>query len=140
MAIFEKDKYVESKVDGVVTLSYDDKNVFNGDTDLTKDTLTKVFKHTSKFITDATDEAVSKATNILKADKEVNKVIVDYPYGPTGSGAVKASITREKTFRIPGKDGATITRPDVQLEVKHTMQSPNESHIKRLQQQMKDVL
>ena len=62
------------------------------------------FKYNGEFIATATDAASAMATDMFQKDKSIDKVIIDYPMGPTGSGSVTASISRSKTFKIPGTD------------------------------------
>jgi len=136
MAItFNEDMYETNTAEGVATVSYTDKEVFNTGTDIEKSVLKDVFKHSGEFISATTDEAAKIATNTFNKDKEVDKVIIDFPYGPTGSGSVTAAVTREKTFRVPGTD-KSISRPDIQLSVKHSMLKASKSHIKALQAEM----
>jgi len=140
MAIeFKKSEYTTNVVDGVATVTYGDKNVFTEGSELSKDILNKTFKYTNEFISATTDEAANLATEMLKKDKSVEKVIIDYPFGPTGSGAVTANIARSKTFKIPGTENS-ITRPDIGIAVKHTLLKASKSHVKSLQQTMLEAL
>ena len=140
MAItFDTDKYEITKSEGVATMQFNDKEVFNQDTDISKKDMVEVFKHSAKFITATNEEATNKAKDMFKEDKLLNKVVINYPYGPTGSGSVNLGISREKTFKIPGTD-KTVSRPDIQVAVKHNQLKAGKTAIKALQQDIAEAL
>lgn len=140
MAInFDKDKLEESRQGNITTVSYNDKGAFMEGCEVSKKDVIEVFKHSNNYIVDATDFAAGLATEKFKEDKDLERVLIDFPYGPTGSGEVAIAIDREKTFRIPGSND-TLTRPNIGVKVSHNQLKVGKSHIKSLQEDMLNAL
>ncbi len=142
MAInFNKDSFESTVNDGIATISYTDKATFMDDCPVSKQDAVDVFKQSGNYITAATQTSADMATEMFKKDKTLEKVIIDYPYGPTGSGKATVAVDREKTFRVPGADAnASVTRPNVAVKVAHTSIKAGKTFIKSLQQDMLEAL
>ena len=104
---FDDKKYETNKTDGVETLNYTDKEAYNFDPEVSKKDAVKVFKHSAEFITSATEEVAKLATDKFNTDKELNQVLVTYPFGPTGSGTI--NVAAEAEVVIPVSDTAVVT-------------------------------
>lgn len=139
--VFDKSKLEETKAtDELVTISYNDKDVYMAECPVDKKTAIEVAKHSEEFIKDVTSFVAEVATERFKDDSKLEQVIVSVPYGPTGTGSVKVAATREKTFRVPGSDNKTISRPDITTKVTHASIKAGKKHIETLQDAMLDAL
>lgn len=116
--MFDKKLFKSTKVDGVLSVKYDDKEAYGKGTDIPLETLEQVSEYNSKYALEATEAAVAYSKSQLKKDEEVNKVIVEFPYSTSEKGELTVTVDREKTFRNPQKEGETITRPAIAVKVK----------------------
>lgn len=137
---FEDGKFEENKAGEITTISYNDKDVYMNGCDIPKKTMVEAFKHSGDYMTATTQKAADIATEKFKEDKKLEKVIIDFPYGPTGSGSTTIAVDREKTFRVPASIDATITRPNINVKLKHSSLKAGGTFIKNLQQNMLDAL
>lgn len=138
---FNADQLKEVKVtDEMLTLKYSDKKVYMTDCAVEEDVVKQVFKHNGEFIKSATEFAANTATEKFKEDDKLQKIEMEIPYGPTGAGSVSVFATREKTFRVPGSDNKTITRPDITTKVKDQSLKAGKKYIESLQDAMLEAL
>lgn len=138
---FDESKLEEVKAtDELVTINYTDKDVFMEECPVDKKVAIEVAKHSEEFIKDVTSFVAEVATEKFKNDTKLEQVIVSVPYGPTGTGSVKVAATREKTFRVPGADNKTISRPDITTKVTHSSIKAGKKHIDTLQDAMLEAL
>lgn len=138
---FDESKLKEVKAtDELVTINYTDKGAFMAECPVDKQVAEEVAKHSEDFIKDVTTFVADVAIERFKKDSKLEQIIVSVPYGPTGDGSVKVAATREKTFRVPGSDNKTVTRPDITTKVTHSSIKAGKKHIETLQDSMLEAL
>ena len=137
--IFNGD-FDRSEVNGVVTLTYTDREVYGAGCELDKDVIKKLQDYDASYLSTATELAATKAEELMKKEKGVNKVIVDFPFTTNKkSGQAVVTSTRSKDVRVPASD-RVITRSDVSLSVKDPYNKVTSSLIDTLQDKMTATL
>lgn len=137
--IFNAD-FERSEVNGVVTLSYTDRDVYGAGCELDKDAIKKLQDYDASYLATATELAAAKAEALMKKEKGVNKVIVDFPFTTNKkSGQAVITSSRSKEIRVPASD-RVITRSDVTLSVKDPYNKVTSSLIDSLQEKMTATL
>lgn len=132
-------EFERSEVNGVVTLTYSDRDVYGVGCELDKKTIEKLQAYDVNYLTSATELAAGKAEDIMKKEKGVNKVIVDFPYTTNKLGHAVVAATRSKDIRVPASD-KIITRSDVTLSVKDPYNKVSSKVIETLQDKMTATL
>lgn len=117
--MFDKKLFKAEKVDNTLSLSYEDENAFKKGTDIPTKTLEDVYKYTNKYIEEATSLAAEVAKDNMKKDKDVDKVIVKFPYSVSKRGFVDVVVHKEREYRntITG-NGEIIRKPSISVNVK----------------------
>lgn len=139
MAKFDDNNYEVTKNGTVAVVKYNDEKAFYVDTELTQKTIREVFNHASNYINEATTAAAEQAESIMKEDKAIDKVVVEYPYGVSKSGNVTVSANRSQTFKIPGKD-EEITKSTIAVSIKDPLTKVSKSKINKLKAQLTESL
>jgi len=138
---FDGKKFVEvSKVDGVVTLKYEDDQAFvNGIKDeVDADTLKKVFDYKHKYLDEAVKSSSEQAKSILEKDKDVERVVTVVPDGIAKRGKygeIAVTVTRDAEITVPGKD-EKIRKTSVRVRVKDAFAKPTKSLITSIEEDM----
>ena len=111
--IFDSKEFEVNKVEDVASLTYKDDKVFVANAPFELDDLKKLEDYKKQYIKEATSIAVDKAIQVLKKDSNIDRVIAKVPFTTSSKGSVEISIDREKTFRVPGEENKTVTKPKV---------------------------
>lgn len=100
----------------------------------------KVFKHNETYIDETAKAATDLSVGSFK-NKKVNKVIVDFPFGPTGSGSVTYKIDRERSFPVPttekGGKKKIVKKPHIVQTLKHQSLKTSKSKMKKFEDVIK---
>ena len=117
--MFDKSNFKSTKVDGVLSVVYDDKDAYKNGTDIPLKTLKEVAEYNSKYTYEATSAAVDYAKDQMKKDKDITKVNVQYPFATHAKSGVTVVIDREKTFHNPqnGEDITSVKVKDVSVNI-----------------------
>lgn len=118
MATFDKSKFKTTKVDGVLSVVYDDENAFKDGTEIPFKTLKEVSDYQHQYVLDATTAAVDFAKEKMKKEKDIKQSTVKFPFSTSTKGKIEVVVDREKTFNnaLKGK-GETVTRPAISVKV-----------------------
>lgn len=141
--MFEKDTFKSTKVDGVdgvVTLTYDDKKAFiKGDDTVTGADLKKVAEYTSKYIEEATNNASREAKSIMEDDSKIKKVIIKYPFSTSKRGGLDVTVDRSKTFKgMQGRDD--VTKSTVRVTATDPVMKMPKTKIRDLEESLTSAL
>ena len=136
---FDTSKFKVNKTEGVATVTYNDENAFYEDYVGTKAEVKKVFSHAHRYIEDATSAAAEQATKIMKSDKDIDKVLVEYPYGVSKRGGITVTAKRSQTFRSPA-DGSEIVKSTIAVAVKDPLTKAAKSKVSALSKAMTESL
>ena len=139
MAEFKDENYEVSVANGVATISYAEDGIFTQGCDVSKADMKKVFDHASDYIASASEAAAVKATDVMKDDKSVDKVVFAYPYGMSKRGEVSILANRSQTFRNI-KDGSDIVKSTLRVAVKDPLTKASKSAVKALEATMTATL
>jgi len=136
---FDTSKFEVNKNGNVATVTYNDENAFYEGYDGTKAEVKKVFSHAQEYIDSATATAADQATSIMEKDTDIEKVLVDYPYGVSKRGNVTITSKRSQTFRSPA-DGSEIVKSTIGVAVKDPLTKVSKSKISELSKSMTATL
>lgn len=106
-----------TKEGSTAVLNYTDKNVYKNGTDIPFKTLKEVADYNSDYVTKATEFSVEEAKKVLEKDKTIDMVTIKIPYTVSSRGAINTLVEREKTVRIPGKDGGEKKKTAIKVIV-----------------------
>jgi len=138
MAI-DAEKFEVSKTEGIATVKYNDENAFYEGTELSKKVIKEVFDHAHSYIEEATKTAAEQSTKIMSKDKDIDKVVVEYPYGVSKRGQLNVVAKRSQTFTSPA-DGTEITKSTLSVTVKDPLTKVSKSKIQDLTKEMTATL
>lgn len=128
--MFDNKKFKATKVDGVMSVVYEDENAYKNGTEIPFKTLKEVAAYQSQYVLDATTAAVDYAKKEMKKDKSIDKVNVEFPYSVSKHGKVTVDIDREKQYRNTLKgDGEIISKPAISVKVKDPSQKVSKPKI-----------
>lgn len=118
-----------------LTLTCKDADSFKNGTDIDIKTIKKVEAYRNEYIEKATNIAQEKATEELKKNKNIERVVVEFPFTTNARGHCNVVVDREKTFHVPGEkdENKTITRPNITVSVKDPSSKMSKTKIKELQ-------
>lgn len=118
-----------------LTLTCKDADAFKNGTDIDIKTIKKVEAYRNEYIEKATNIAQEKATEELKKNKNIERVVVEFPFTTNARGHCNVVVDREKTFHVPGEkdENKTITRPNITVSVKDPSSKMSKTKIKELQ-------
>jgi len=136
---FDTSKFEVSKSGNVATVTYDDENAFYEGFDGTKAEVKKVFTHAHEYIEKATEVSAEQATDIMKKDSDIEKVLVEYPYGVSKRGGITVTAKRSQTFRSPA-DGSEIVKSTISVAVKDPLTKASKSKVSLLSKTMTSTL
>ena len=136
---FDTSRFEVNKSGNVATVTYSDDNAFYEGFDGTKAELKKVFTHAHEYIEKATETAAEQATDIMKKDSDIEKVLVEYPYGVSKRGGVTVTSKRSQTFRSPA-DGSEIVKSTIGVAVKDPLTKISKSKVSALSKTMTSTL
>lgn len=109
--------FTQTEVDGVVTLKYDDAAAFKNGTDIDAATLKAVATYGQQYVKATTTLAANEAQKLMEGNKDVSKVIVQFPYTVSSNGNLDVTVNRSKTY--PGMNGAPdVTKSTINVAVK----------------------
>jgi len=132
-------KFEVSKTEGIATVKYNDENAFYEGTELSKKVIKEVFDHAHSYIEEATKAAAEQSTKIMSEDKDIDKVVVEYPYGVSKRGQVNVVAKRSQTFKSPA-DGTEVTKSTLGVTVKDPLTKVSKSKIQDLTKEMTATL
>lgn len=137
--MFDTKKFESNKIGGVLTLKYKDNNVYKDGTDIPFETLEKVAKYNSEYVSKAAEKASDLGKKYLQDDESLNKVVVKYPYSPDSSGAVEVTVDRSRTFpAINGND--PVTKSKITVAVTEPFKKVVKSKIQELEADLTKTL
>ena len=136
---FDTSKFEVNKSEGIATIAYNDENTFYKGFDGTKAEVKKVFSHAHDYIEKATEAAAEQATDIMKNDSDIEKVVVEYPYGVSKRGSLTVMAKRSQTFRSPA-DGSEIVKSTISVAVKDPLTKVSKSKVSELSKTMTSTL
>ena len=136
---FDPKKFEVSKADGVATVTYGDKEAFFEGTEISKKVLKEVFDYENEYIAATNVVSAKQATELMKKDKGVNEVIVEFPFSPSARGKVNVIAQRSQTFRSP-KDGSEVTKSTLRTVVKNPYLKMTKSKVQELTAAMTETL
>lgn len=118
-----------------LTLTCKDADAFKNGTDIDIKTIKKVEAYRNEYIEKATNIAQEKATEELKKNNNIERVVVEFPFTTNARGHCNVVVDREKTFHVPGEkdENKTITRPNITVSVKDPSSKMSKTKIKELQ-------
>jgi len=127
--------FEKSNVEGTVTLTCKDENVFKDQSGIDWDLMKKYDKYKDDYLTKAAEFSANQAKEIMLEDKKVNKVIVQLPFTTSKRGSVDVAVDREKTY--PGMNGApAVTKSAVKLVVVDPYMKVSKPYIKGLEAEL----
>jgi hypothetical protein len=114
--MFESKDFKQTNNNGVVTLSYEDKDAYlKGNEEVTTDMIKAVGKYSKDYVEQVTTFAAEEGQKIMAKDKSVTQVVVEAPFNHSYS-KVEAFVKREKEVSAPGSTEKKI-RSDVKVKV-----------------------
>lgn len=140
--MFDKSKFKSTKVDGVVTLTYEDKDAFKAGTEISADTLKEVHNYHKTYTAEAASMATELGKETMKKDKTINKVVVEFPYTVASNGKLTVGVHREKEYvNAFTKTGEKeiIKRPAVTVVAKDPSSKLTNSLVKKLVADLNDT-
>lgn len=108
-----------TKEGSTAVLNYKDENVYKNGTDIPFKTLKEVADYNSNYLSQATEFSVAEAKKVLEKDKSIDTVDIKIPYSVSKRGFINTLVEREKTVRIPGKDGGEKKKSAIKVIVKN---------------------
>lgn len=108
-----------TKEGSTAVLNYKDENVYKNGTDIPFKTLKEVADYNSNYLSQATEFSVAEAKKVLEKDKTIDVVDIKIPYSVSKRGFINTLVEREKTVRIPGKDGGEKKKSAIKVIVKN---------------------
>lgn len=131
----------QNKVGDTVTLTYKDENIFMNNLPISKADYKRAKDAERDYLNAFAKVASEEATNVLKKDKGVEKVLVEVPYGDQKRSGATAKIHRMKEHRNPfGEGDATIKSSTFEMVVQDTAAKLSKNFIKELKQQQNEAL
>lgn len=141
--IFDKSKFEQTEVDGVVNLSYTDEDAYKHGskefTTLSFTDLKNADNYRNKYIEEATELAAQEGKRIMEKNKKVDKVIVTVPFSTSKRGSIDISVDRSKTFQGM-KGGDPVTKSKITTVVHDPISKVSKSKIKELESELTAVL
>lgn len=137
---FDEKKFNVTKVEGVATVAYEDKDVYyQNDDELTKATIDKVNKHNNNYIASVATAAKEQSISIMKEDSSIEKVIVELPYGTSTKGSVEVAAKRSHTYK--GMNGGPdVTKSTMKVVVTDPLSKLGKTAIKAHEAEMTEAL
>ena len=139
MLEFDKSKIKTTKANGVITLTYEDDDVYKNGTDITFKALKEADSYRSEYLKKATEFAAEQAKSELKRDKTIEKVIVNSPYTTSARGQASVIVDRSKTFKGIG-DNPDVTKSKVTIAVKDPLNKVSKPTIAALEKELTALL
>ena len=136
---FDDGKFDVTKTNGVATVTYGDKEAFFEGTEISKKVLKEVFDYENDYIMATNVESAKQATELMEKDKDINEVIVEFPFSPSARGKVNVIAQRSHTFRSP-KDGSEVIKSTLRTVVKNPFQKLSKSKVQDLTKAMTETL
>lgn len=129
--MFDKSKFEATKVDKVLNLRYGDRDAFIKGSDIPKKTMKEVYDYQHKYIEEATNMAAQVAKEGLKKDKNIEKVVVNFPYATAEKSKVDVTVYREREFKNNFGDnkGEIIRKPSISVAVDDVMTNVSKKKI-----------
>lgn len=138
--IFNIKDFVLEKVDDTASLSYKDDKVYVTNAPFDLEDLKKLEDYKKEYIREATNVAVDKAIEVLKKDSNIEKVIAKVPFTTSNKGSVEIAIDREKTFRVPGEENKTVTKPKVTTIVTEPYNKLSKNYMLKIEESISTAL
>ena len=136
---FDEGKFDVTKTNGVATVTYGDKEAFFEGTEISKKVLKEVFDYENDYIMATNISSAKQATELMEKDKDINEVIVEFPFSPSARGKVNVIAQRSQTFRSP-KDGSEVIKSTLRTVVKNPFQKLSKSKVQDLTKAMTETL
>ena len=136
---FDEGKFDVTKTNGVATVTYGDKEAFFEGTEISKKVLKEVFDYENDYIMATNVSSAKQATELMEKDKDINEVIVEFPFSPSARGKVNVIAQRSQTFRSP-KDGSEVIKSTLRTVVKNPFQKLSKSKVQDLTKAMTETL
>lgn len=140
--MFDKTKFKSTKVDGVVTLTYEDKDAFKSGTEIPVDTLKEVHAYHKSYTAEAATMAAELGKDTMKKDKSIDKVVVEFPYTIAHNGELTVSVHREKEYKNRfTKDGEVeiIKQPAITVVAKDPAGKLSKPLVKKLVEELNNT-
>lgn len=99
----------------VARVKLGDEKSFTSNTDIPAATLKQVHDYKHAYTTAAVDHSCQAAEQILDANKDVKKVIVETPYTVSKRGGITVNVDRVKTFPNPQDKANPYVRTGVSV-------------------------
>ena len=136
---FATDKIVkQTEEGGIAKYSYEDRDAYYAaakEKGISKDDIKKVAIFNSDYITSASVAVGNFGEKALQANKKLDKVIVDMPFGRTAYDSVTVTVDRSKTY--PGVGGSEpTTKSKISTNVKDGSHYYHKETIKELETAM----
>ncbi len=139
MLQFDKSKFKSETNNGVITLTYEDKDIFKNGTDIPLETIENVEKYRSSYIKSVTEEAAERAKDALLANESATRVFVNFPFSSSKKGMVSVKVDKEKHFR--GINGHPDTsKSKIDTIVLDPLEKVSKSTIKALEDELTSIL
>lgn len=130
---FDSKQFEQTKEGSTVVLNYKDKDVYKKSTDIPFKTLKEVADYNDRYVSESAEFSVAEAKKIMEKDKTVEVVSVKIPYSASQRGFVNTLVEREKTVRIPGKDGGEKKKSAIKVVVKNPFDKFSKPRLKELE-------
>ena len=130
---FDAKQFEQTKEGSTVVLTYKDEDVYKKGTDIPFQTLKEVADYNNKYVSEAAEISVAEAKKVLEKDKTIEVVDVKIPYSVSKRGFVNTLVEREKTVRIPGKDGGEKKKSAIKVIVKNPLDKFSKPRLKELE-------
>lgn len=139
MAIFDKSNFEVSTENGVSTFNFKDKDAYKNGTDIPFKVLKQVGDYNAEYVREATELSFELSKEHGKKNKNVDKMIFNYPYSSSGRGNIAIEVLRNKEVRLPST-GELVTRSDMKVIVKDPNSKFPKATLKDLNKQLTEVL
>ena len=137
--MFNKKEFEQNEVNGVLSMTCTNEDVFKNGTDIPFKTIKEVDAYRAKYLEEATEFATKEAKSIMESNNKINKVIVTVPFSSSKRGTVDISVDRSKTFQ--GMNGSDpVTKSKVTVVVTDPINKVSKSRIKELETELTKVL
>ena len=117
--MFEKDKFKVTKTDNVVSVEYEDKDIFRKNFPVPKKQIKELVEYQNSYLEEAANLAAQFAKENFKKDKNVDKLLLEVPYAFKGKGNATYTVHKEKEYRDTlHSDGKVFRKSAMTLNVK----------------------